>query len=449
MPEKTPENADSRRLLFISYAYEDEVFARWLARKLAFHGYGVWFDQIKLLGGESWVEEVDVAIKERSARVLALLSKDSISKDHPRKERTMAQAVGKKLEINDFLIPLNLDGTEPDWKVSDISWISFRESWAHGLRRLLKKLDAIEAPRIHEGNPAIARVELGRGEDLVGDQPEEIVINWLPFSDLPETIRIYDAPGLSRDDLEPWPCFNLGDGKIAAFSPPPPELADKVMKTPEAHHWPSVDEVRHSSTHIIIVVILNQMVRKWLVQAGCLLKGKGKGTLAYLPNPYREEPIWRYCDAEGTQRRIHASGKVTFRKPSGPPEKIIHHPGIYYRTRKVDSGGYVLELKPALALFDEKHEPILGKKVGPRRKKVARSWYNFEWRKRLMAFVQVLTDEATKDELTSFSLGSPIRLTADRALLETGLESKEGEQTEGSAEEEVEVSMDEMEDWRE
>src|SRR5690606_22499892 len=130
---------DSRRLLFISYAYEDEVFARWLARKLAFHGYGVWFDQIKLLGGESWVEEVGVAIKERSARVLALLSKDSISKDHPRKERTMAQAVGKKLEINDFLIPLNLDGTEPDWKVSDISWISFRESWAHGLRRLLKK----------------------------------------------------------------------------------------------------------------------------------------------------------------------------------------------------------------------------------------------------------------------------------------------------------------------
>lgn len=89
----------------------------------------------------------------------------------------MAQAVGKKLEIDDFLIPLNLDGTEPDWKVSDISWISFNHGWASGLQRLVKKLRAIEAPRIHEGNPAIARVELDRGERLVSIEPEEIVVN--------------------------------------------------------------------------------------------------------------------------------------------------------------------------------------------------------------------------------------------------------------------------------
>jgi len=80
-----PERNDLRKLLFISYAYEDEVLAKWLARKLAIYGYGVWIDQIKILGGESWVEEVDVAIKERSFRVLALLSKNSIAKPNPRK----------------------------------------------------------------------------------------------------------------------------------------------------------------------------------------------------------------------------------------------------------------------------------------------------------------------------------------------------------------------------
>src|SRR5271165_4310370 len=110
-----PTEADLQKLLFISYAYEDQVFAKWLARKLAFYGYGVWFDQIQILGGESWVKEVDVAIKERSFRVLALLSKSSIGKDNPRKERTLALQLGKQRKMDDFLVTLNLDGAQPDW----------------------------------------------------------------------------------------------------------------------------------------------------------------------------------------------------------------------------------------------------------------------------------------------------------------------------------------------
>ena len=38
--------------MFISYAVEDSELARWLARKLAARGHPVWFDQMKLLGGE-------------------------------------------------------------------------------------------------------------------------------------------------------------------------------------------------------------------------------------------------------------------------------------------------------------------------------------------------------------------------------------------------------------
>jgi len=40
MTTATPTETDLRKLLFISYAYEDQVFAKWLARKLAFYGYG-------------------------------------------------------------------------------------------------------------------------------------------------------------------------------------------------------------------------------------------------------------------------------------------------------------------------------------------------------------------------------------------------------------------------
>src|SRR6267142_2576799 len=159
----SPTAPDPRKLLFISYAYENETFAKWLARKLAFYGYGVWFDQLQILGGESWVKEVDVAIKERAFRVLGLLSKSSIAKDNPRKERTLALQLGKQQKVDDFLITLNLDGVQPDWTLSDISWISFRDGWADGLRRLLKKLESLSAPRIHAGNSSTAKAQLVQG----------------------------------------------------------------------------------------------------------------------------------------------------------------------------------------------------------------------------------------------------------------------------------------------
>src|SRR5690242_12312881 len=54
----------SRTHLFISYAVQDSALAGWLARKLSLAGYAVWFDRMKLLGGEPWPQDIDVAIKE-------------------------------------------------------------------------------------------------------------------------------------------------------------------------------------------------------------------------------------------------------------------------------------------------------------------------------------------------------------------------------------------------
>ena len=52
--------------LFISYASEDWVFADWLALKLASEGYKVWYDRIKLLGGESYPRDITAAIKNQT-----------------------------------------------------------------------------------------------------------------------------------------------------------------------------------------------------------------------------------------------------------------------------------------------------------------------------------------------------------------------------------------------
>jgi hypothetical protein len=440
--------ADLRNLLFISYAYEDEVFAKWLARKLAFYGYGVWIDQIKILGGESWVKEVDVAIKERSFRVLGLLSKASITKGNPRKERTLALQLGRQRQVEDFLITLNLDGVQPDWTLSDISWISFRGGWANGLRRLLKKLNSLNAPRIHADNSTIAKADLERGASLLANRPEPLVTNLLPFAQLPEVLRAYETSQLDKKQKqalrEVWPHYDFNPGNAVAFSPPPATFAKSVKQTTEAWYWPSFESIHDSPTQNIVSRLLNRSVHTWLVSASCCLAEDNSAY--YLPDPIRGESIFRFEDVNGKQTYIRVSGRIRLYRPKAPPEEIIYHPAIRYSIRKTDWEGYVIQLRPGVTLFDGAHRPITGWKVGPRTKKITRTYFNAKWRKRLMAFTQLLIEVASKDKETSLKLGKLIALSADRCLDETMLDSAAIAETEESAQEDVQVTAEEMED---
>ena len=448
MTTATSTETDLRKLLFISYAYEDQVFAKWIARKLAFYGYGVWIDQIEMLGGESWVKEVDVAIKDRSFRVLGLLSKASIGKDNPRKERTLALQLGKQRKTDDFLITLNLDGSQPDWTLSDISWISFRESWADGLRRLLKKLESLDAPKIHAGNSAIAKAALERGASLLSKKSEALTTNWMPFVHVPEVLHIFDTSELDKEQVKScrnvWPFYGLESGKAAAFSPPPSEFAKVVKQTKEAVHWPSYDSIHDTSTHNIVSNLLKRSVHSWLIRAGCILAADYSAY--YLPAPFKGESIFRFKDVDDKSSYIRVAGSVRLYRPNSAPEEIIHHPAIRYVIRKTDMGGFVIQLRPGVALFDGAHKPITGRKVGPRTKKVTRAYFNEKWRKRLMAFSQLLAQSASEDKETVLRLGVLVTLNTDWSLDETSLTATATAEVEEPAQDDVHVSPEEMED---
>jgi len=442
----SPTAPDPRKLLFISYAYENETFAKWLARKLAFYGYGVWFDQLQILGGESWVKEVDVAIKERSFRVLGLLSKSSIAKDNPRKERTLALQLGKQRKVDDFLITLNLDGVQPDWTLSDISWISFRDGWADGLRRLLKKLESLSAPRIHAGNSSTAKAQLVQGPPLLVQTPETLVTNWMPFIQVPEALWIFDTSGLNDEQQKTcrdvWPHYSLDSGRVAAFSPPPPESLRAIRQTKEVYHWPSFDSVYGVLTHNVISRLLNRSVHSWLLKAGCVL-GADYSTY-YLPSPFRDDSIFRFKDMDGTPSYIRVMGTVRFYRPNTPPEEVTHHPAIRYNIRKTDYGAFVIQLRPGVALFDGSHNPITGRKVGPRTKKVTRAYFNDKWRKRLMAFSQLLAQAVGEDKQTTLRLGDLVTLNTNWMLDETPLAPVES--PDDLVQEEVHVSAEELQE---
>jgi hypothetical protein len=97
-------------------------------KRLPANIYRVWCDRFTLLGGEPYPEDIDTALEHETFRVLALLSRSSLHKDNPRRERIKALNLARPLGIPDFLIPLNVDGLRPSdlpWMTSDITCIPF------------------------------------------------------------------------------------------------------------------------------------------------------------------------------------------------------------------------------------------------------------------------------------------------------------------------------------
>lgn len=94
-----------RTILFLSHANpDDNEFARWLALQLAAEGYAVWCDLTKLLGGEQFWQDIQGTIQHRTIRFLFVLSRSSNAKSGTLDELTLAQAVEKRLKLNDFII---------------------------------------------------------------------------------------------------------------------------------------------------------------------------------------------------------------------------------------------------------------------------------------------------------------------------------------------------------
>lgn len=222
MNESYPGPEDRRDHLFISYASEDYELAEWLTLRLTAEGYKVWCDRIKLLGGESYPRDIDKAIKERTFRLLPLLSQHSIRKPNPLKERTLALNIGRERNI-DFLIPLNVDGLSPtqlDWMTSDLTFIPFHENWAGGFAQLLKKLESIEAARPRaDGRGAVCQWFASNNGVL--EKPERIWTNLVEIRELPRALLKFTGPSGRLDPWpDAWPHYRQDSAVAWAFEPP-------------------------------------------------------------------------------------------------------------------------------------------------------------------------------------------------------------------------------------
>lgn len=428
--------------LFISYASEDYELAEWLTLKLTGQGYLVWCDRIKLLGGESYPRDIDRAIKEQTFRLLALLSRHSISKPRPVKERTLALNIGQERGV-DFLIPLNVDGlssTELDWMTSDITFIAFHENWASGFSQLLEKLDSIGAPRPR----ARGREDVCQWSSTnvpVSEEPEQVWTNLLEIKELPRTLLRFSRRTPSTGDWpEEWPHYRQDDGVAWAFEPPPGASSMLDLKSEEVAY-----EDDSGRQGVRLKDAVSYLVRRHLTKH-CLAKGLRFSVDRkdlYFPADLCPKNRLTFESYDGRKTWVQAVGERTFRQRTGLREVCRYHlsPGFRPVLRAFDIP--VIQVQLRVHLTDARGSPLEPRKALRRRKAICKRWWNREWLSRLIGVFAWLSDgqesfciaEGASGRL--ILSGTPLRLTAPFGIDESAL-------TAAKPDEDAEIIEDDM-----
>ncbi len=382
---------EAREHLFISYATEDAALADWLTLKLTSLGYKVWCDRFELLGGERFPRDIDKAIKAKTFRMLALLSKASLEKENPTKERTLALNIGRERRI-DFLIPLKveaLSATDLNWMVSDITYIPFDRSWAAGLGQLVEKLDKIDAPKLlpDGSDAAIAAVF----KDIFTQENEETLYsNIIAVERIPEIIQRFELrrkPNpLEGDQIaQSWPVYSIDDTAVLSFQQPPSNLRDRLnIRSAGAASWGDMSEIDRINSLNIVSHLLKKSIEAKCHQKG-LKEEKEHGI--YFPSGLLKANKIHFTHVDGKNSYVLCVGQ---RKKDGSKYRYHLSPSFYVRRDLVRNFSIVVQVR--LFITDEQGRSVPTRSALSKRKHLCRNWWNDHWLKRSVAVLSYLSD---------------------------------------------------------
>jgi hypothetical protein len=395
--------------IFISYAWEDVALAEWLARKLLATGYAVWLDRFKILGGNIWPDDIDDAIKNRTFRMVHLLSKYSLEKENPKKERQLALTISKERNEN-FLIPLNVDGLTPQelpWQLSDIQYIPF-DNWAKGFQQLIKTLDAAGCPRPLASTGQDLAIKSYFPVKAIKEEPEGLYTNCYKVLHVPKLIqkwkstRSFSWKDAQRISVSQWPCYRINDNVLLAFDPPPQGLQEGYQFYLDGEAlWSTDERIEGVRSHNVV----KSLVRKAF---SCVAMSKG---LRFHENG----KYWYFTPTtlEGWQNihfRDH-NGRNTYIKAYGE-RKIWSEIVKYYLAFGIDIrddilGSLTFQIKIRLHLQESNGLDLNSRKVPSLRKAIVGNWWNHEWFLRQQAIISFLAENQE-----TFSWGDTIRFSA-------------------------------------
>jgi hypothetical protein len=447
-PSVEKRNASGRDHLFISYAYEDSALADWLARKLAAEGYLVWYDRFILLGGESYPKDIDDAIKNRTFRFLALLSRNSVTKANPLKERTLALNLARERN-EDFLIPLNVDGlksTELDWMTSDLNFIPFHENWGTGFGQLVKKLTTLQTPRPLKNGRQIA-AETFLQEQMVRQSPEILFSNHLPFQQIPQVVLRFKFsqpvyPETRRLAAKLW-AFYLINPNIALAFQPPRELPEGYgVVSAGGALWSHHNQLDGVETSHLLISLLQRAVIVHCISKG--LRAIGHGEVYFPPNVVPANKI-HFTNWNGKSSWVQVAGERTAWQAGRGALKYRYHLAPRFKIVRRNLEMFALQIRLGLHITDGEGNPMPDRSAAARRKGICRSWWNDAWLSRVFAVAHFLANggktiqlgHAGKEQIVIGT--NPLQYQAPLSLNEEAIGKAEPEQKSDTEIDEIEA----------
>jgi len=381
--------------LFISYATEDWALAEWLTLHLTAEGYRVWCDRFKLLGGESYPKDIDHAITNSTFKFIGLLSRNSVEKENPLKERTLALNLARERK-KDFIIPIKVDDIKPTelgWMMSDLTYINFHKSWASGYSQLLKKLESVSAPRLLEDGMSVAS-QVFLDSNVFKDEPETVHSNCLQLVQIPRKIqKYYIGTTTTRfallDLSKRWAIYPKSRTEVFAFHKPPDDVRDNFkISYVSTYDIDTNEEIEGIKTVNIVKSLLKRSLNAEFVQKGLHTHEKQ----IYFPFGLLENDKIHFKTYTGKNTTVLVAGKRKWSRAGQTSELYHYHLAPRFLIRESPNDGFLANLIIGLFLMDTQGEPIQKRPAIARSRSIRKTWYNHQWFSRYLGVISFLSD---------------------------------------------------------
>lgn len=419
----------------------------WLAPRLEAAGYSVFADILSLEPGDRWRKRVTGTLQDESIKMLLCCRDSTLRKDGVQEEIAIAEDLAKELNDPRFIIPLRLEKYKKLFGIGGLQYIDFVGSWAQGLRDLLESLDRQSIPRstdriIINPNWEAYRKRLAT---KIEESPEVLTTNWLRIATIPEAIRYYQPTGAVDHSIMQTACngwrypaelylrgffsfaapeeIECNFANVGRFSLRERELADFLEKGIDS------PDIRPQEAKNIVSSMFRKSWESFCYQ---------KGLYGY---PFSSQMGFHVTDnhvligrrvpwgAQGQRRSSMlqnvARGRIWRYGVSALPQLWP------YAHFKVKSRVLFAEFSSGtvLANVDQQHRL---------RRTVCKGWRNKQWHGRLMAFLELLSNNSSYIELplsdSSFLRldASPIRVTSPVTTPRPDEMSEDGEEEDNS-----------------
>ncbi len=399
-----------RDMLFVSHASpEDDEFARWLALQLAKEGYPVWCDRTKLLGGEPFWEEIEVAIRTRTRRFIFVQSRNSNQKEGPLDEVNLARTVRKQLTDDHFIIAVRIDDlpfSEFNIRLHKLNSVDFSGNWMAGFVQLIKRLEEDGIGKNDKfGKDAVAvwwRQHFGEDEG-VSDATDHYVSNRLQLVEFPKSINIIKLETAISEKVDiskaPYPISRHGKliVSFATFRDLLPffeslHIGNDGTDTEETLHFldrgiPSAIEGRSARNHVRF--LLRQGFNNLAAARGLNEQSlTGRRRFFWFPQNLVENDRVSYRTPDGVATWKQVVGFKSLKAKDGSVRIRNWHFGV----EGVPRVGFetYLAVLPHVVFSEDGHAYESDKKQHACRRSQCRRWYNNDWRDRLLATLHFL-----------------------------------------------------------